>query len=412
MNREPSALPLAGIRVLELGRWYAAPWASQMLADLGAEVIKVESQQGDPMRQSGFLVSEAIVRDGEGNPTSDHSSFITHNRNKSCLVVDLGNPEGQKLVRDLAATADVFIENFKPGDLARRGLDYAAISKINPEIIYLSLSGYGQTGPYREKPAMDGVAQAFTGFASLIGPASVPPSLSPVPVCDFAAGMYAAVALLGALYGRDAAGGKGQHIDLALIEAGLGLMSLGIVPHLLTGKAPERGRLEPLGAPNVFQAQDGYLYIGVNQDEAFKVLCEAAGLPDLPGDPRFSTFAARLANGPAMIEEVSRGLAHYTRAEWVQILEPAGLLCTPVNRIEDVVNDPHVIDRGMIRQIPHVAGGTIPVVRNPIRYSETPLERFESPRLLGQDTAEVLSKLLGVDSAEVDRLRASGAFGR
>jgi len=405
---ERGAPPLQNIRVLELGRWFAAPWAAQILSDLGAEVIKVESSDGDPMRSSEFLSGSAIVRDAEGRPTSDQVCFVTHNRNKQSIIVDLTMAEGQEVVRQLAAQCDVFIENFKPGDLARRNLDYAAISALNPEIVYLSLSGFGESGPYMPRPGMDGVAQAMSGFVSLLR-GEGPPQLSTLPVMDFAAGMYAAVGVLGALYGRDAAGGRGQHIELALLESSMAMMSMALCSHLLSGITPDR-RETPRQIPSeVFATQDGNIYVAGSSDANFAKLCEAADIADAAHDPRFRTVQARAENYEAVKAEVARALARRTTAEWVEAFTRAKLLHAPVNNLAEVVADPHVKAREIIFDIEHAAGGRIPMVRNPLRFSHTPVERYTSPPLHGQHTQSVLAEKLGLDDEAIRKLRESGA---
>jgi crotonobetainyl-CoA:carnitine CoA-transferase CaiB-like acyl-CoA transferase len=402
------AMPLAGIRVLELGRVFAAPWAGQMLADLGAEVIKVEALEGDPMRQMGT----GVIPDGNGNETSDRSVFAAVNRSKRSITIDLATEPGCELVRNLARLSDVLIENFKVGDLARRGLDYTTLSQLNPKLIYLSLTGYGQTGPYSAKPGMDNIIQGLSGYMSMTGEPDRPPQASPVSIMDFSAGMHATVGILAALYGRDQAGAPGQHIDLSLMESGLALVGYKMVAALLSGEQPARGsRTRGYVPSGVFETANGWLQMTVATDLDFKRFCETADREDLLQDPRFATRWTRTDHQDTLVPVIEQILRGRTTATWMDSLGRAGVMAGAVLTLAEAAEDPQVVARGAIMALQHDAGATIPSVRNPIRLSETPIENYSSPPLLGADTESILTGLLGMDRAKIDSLRQAGAIG-
>lgn len=402
------AAPLAGIRVLELGRVFAAPWAGQMLGDLGAEVIKVEAIDGDPMRQMGT----GVIRDGDGQETSDRSVFAAVNRNKLSITVDLSSEAGCEVVRKLAGVCDVFIENFKVGDLARRGLDYETIRSLNPRLIYLSLTGYGQTGPYSSKPGMDNIVQGLSGYMSMTGEPGQPPQASPVSIMDFSAGMHAAVGILAALYGRDKDGLTGQYIDLSLFESGLALVGYKMIATLMAGEQPPRGsRIRGYVPSGVFETADGWLQMTVATDVDFRRFCETASRSDLLSDPRFETRWTRSDHQEELIPLVQQILRERPTAVWMESLGKAGVMAGAVLSLAEAAEDPQARDRDAVMTVAHNAGGTIPLVRNPIRLSKSPIETYSSPPLLGADTDSVLADLLGMDRSEIEALRASGAIG-
>jgi len=401
---------LSNIRVIELGRAVAAPWVGQTLADLGAEVIKVEALEGgDFTRQLG----PSYIPDGDGRPTSDGAVFAGLNRTKKSIAVDLSKPEGADMVRRLGAISDVFIENFKPGDLSRRGLDYPALSADSPSLIYISISGFGQSGPYRSRPGMDGIVQGMCGFMYLQGHAGGPPATSTMPVMDFFTGMNGVVAVLAALYGRDARGGQGQYIDLALFDSALAMMSYRITEHLISGVDPERGQPDDGISPaGVFKLQGGAeVQILIRSDAEFARLCEQLERPELAKDPRFSTAAARTANREAVTCATAKLVAQLSPATAFERLERGGILHSPISRLSEVIRHPQVEARKLIGQSPHAQGGSVDFVRNPIRFSRTPVERYHAPPVLGAHTDEILSSLLGISSEQLRELREQRVVG-
>lgn len=402
-------LPFRNIRVLELGRVFAAPWAGQMLADLGAEVIKVESVDGGDMTRT---LGTGVIKDADGNATSEHSLFAALNRNKKSITVDISKPEGQDVVRKLAAKCDVFLENYKVGDLGRRGLDYASIVKLNPKIIYLSLSGYGQTGPYRERPGMDDVIQGYVGYKAITGAKGGPPSGSPVSIIDFSAGMHAVVGIISALYARDVNGEPGQHIDLALMDSGMALMGYKMVAFMLSGKQEARGqRTRGYSPGGVVATKDGYMQVIIGPNHEFERLCKAIGREDFLKDDRFNDRWRRHENTElvqATFEEIYRSR---TTVEWNDLLNAHGLLVSPVNDLHGALADPQIAFRGVVKKITHELGGQVELVGNPINFSETPITEYRSPPLLNQNSTEVLQGLLGFSDTEIETMRQAGAVG-
>lgn len=403
------SLPLAGVRVLELGRVFAAPWCGQMLGDLGAEVIKVEAIEGDPMR----IIGTGQIRDAKGEPTGERSVFAAVNRNKKSINLDLTHPAGADLVRRLAAKSDVFIENFKVGDLARRGLGYDDIRAVNPDIVYLSLTGYGQAGPYAARPGMDNIVQGLSGYVSMTGEADGAPQASPVSIMDFSAGMHAAVGIVAALYGRKANGTGGQHIDLSLLDSGLALVGYKLIAALMEGEQPERGaKIRGYIPSGVFPTADGWVQITVANDGDWAKFCPAAERTDWLTHPRFKDRWLRTEHQDEMLAEFETLTRTRTTADWVTRLSAAGVMAGAVLNLNEAARDPHIVERQSILTVPHDAGGTVPTVRNPIRYSRTPLDAYASPPLLGADSSAVLGDILGLTEEEIAGLRAEGALGK
>ena len=399
--------PFHNIRIIELGRVYAAPLATQLLADLGAEVIKIEDPRGGDMMRAG---GPGFVKDAAGGQ-SDSGKFQALNRNKRSITVDITKPEGQAIVRGLAAGADVFVENYKVGDLARRGLDYAAIKAINPAIIYGSITGFGQTGPYRERAGLDPVAQAMSGFMSLNGMADGPPVRATVNVMDFATGALAALGIVTALYHRRETG-EGQHIDLSLVDSGLSMMAFSLIPALLEGKQPPRtGSRSVHWVPSgVFDCADGQVYLVSGPDRDFVRFCEAIGRPELAHEERFATRAERDRHEEELVAIIRPLLKERTAQAWVERLGAAGLVAAPVYEFADIPNDPQIQARGAIQELPHPAGGTTPTIAHPIRFSGiAPRDHVAAP-LLGQHTDEVLAQLLGYGEGDIAALRAAGTI--
>jgi crotonobetainyl-CoA:carnitine CoA-transferase CaiB-like acyl-CoA transferase len=404
--------PLAHVRVLDLSRVLAGPWAGQNLADLGAEVIKVERPKvGDDSRAFG----PPWIRDKAGRETKDSAYFTSANRGKKSITVNVSKPEGQALVRALARECDVLIENYKHGDLARYGLGYDDIRSVNPRLIYCSVTGFGQTGPYRERPGYDFMIQGMGGMMSVTGePDSAPgggPQRAGVPIADIITGMYASIAICAALANR-AETGKGQHLDLALLDSQIALLAYQNTNYFSTGKPPKRiGNLHPNIVPyQPFKSSDGEVIVACGNDNLFRKFCDAAGHPALASDPRFVTNGKRVENRAEMTRLIQEIFGRKTTAEWLELLESAGVPNGPINNIAQVFEEPQVKARGVRIELDHAAAGKLPLVASPMRFSETPLEYGLAPPLLGEHTDEVLRGLLGKSDAEISQLRAEGVL--
>jgi crotonobetainyl-CoA:carnitine CoA-transferase CaiB-like acyl-CoA transferase len=390
---------LSHLRVLDLSRVLAGPWASQTLADLGAEVIKVERPgSGDDTRGWG-----PPWVDEKGG---DSTYFASANRGKKSITVDLARPEGQEIVRRLAARSDVLLENFKVGALERHGLDYPRLSEENPRLVYCSITGFGQTGPYRDRAGYDFLIQGMGGLMSITGEPSGEPMKVGVAVADILTGMYAATAVLAALAFRERSG-RGQHVDLSLLDVQVAMLANQAQSYLATGRPPERlGNAHPSIVPyQAFAASDGYVIVAVGNDGQFRRLCAAAGCAELADDARFATNAGRVRHREELIAILAGVIARRTRREWIEALEVATVPCGPINDLAQVFADPQVVHRGL-----RMETGTVPLVRSPIRLSETPERTGVGPPSLGQHTDEVLTGLLGMPAAEVAALRAKGVL--
>ena len=396
--------PLTGVRVLDLSRILAGPWATQVLADFGADVIKVEQPgAGDDTRHWG----PPWLAGADGAPTTTAAYYLAANRGKRSIAVDLATPDGQRLVRDLAGKSDVVVENYKLGTLARFGLDYATLSALHPRLVYCSITGYGQSGPYANRAGYDAAIQAIGGLMSITGEADGAPVKVGVAVADLMAGMYAVTAILAALRERDGSG-RGQHIDLALLDTQVAWLANQSLNYLVGGHAPQRmGSAHPNIAPyQVVPAEDGYFMLAVGNDAQFRRCCMALGLPRLPHEPRYATNPQRVANRAALIAELAVVLRTRTAREWLAELEAAGVPCAPVNDIAGVFDDPQVKARGLELELP----GGVPSVANPVRFSRTPVEYERAPPGLGEHTDEVLREALALDPEAIERLRAAGAI--
>lgn len=407
----PSAL--SNIVVLDLSRVFAGPWAAQMLADFGAEVIKIEHVRGgDDVRRMGV---PHIAPDG--TETGMTSSFLAMNRGKRSLAVDLSSPDGQAIVADLAAQADVLIENFKVGNLARFNLDYATLSRRNPRLIYCSVTGYGQSGPNAHLPGYDPVFQAQTGIMSITGVADGEPGAGPnmvgYSVSDINAGCYATMAILAALHHRDVGGGGGQHLDVALFDAQLHAASHMAMNYLSNGKVPVRnGTASQITCPwQVFDARDKPVMIAVGNDAQFRRLCALLKVADLADDPDYATNHARVRNRAALIALLSARIALWSAAELQHALESAGIAAGSINDFAEVLQDEQVRQRGLVRRMRHGSGIEIDVLANPIRFSATPPVCDLPPPELGADTDRILGERLGLTAERIAQLRASGAIG-
>lgn len=371
--------PLSGLKVLDLSRVLAGPLCTMILADLGAEVVKVEPPWGDETRGWGppFVEGESAY-------------FLAVNRGKRSVALDLKRPEGQEAVRRLAQKADVLVENFKTGDLRRFGLDYESLKPLNPRLVYLSITGFGHTGPRAKEPGYDAALQGYTGIMSVTGEPEGPPMKVGVAWIDVMTGMMGAVAVLSALYEREQSG-LGQHIDLSLFDVGLfALANLG-ESFLLTGKPPKRlgnahAQIVPYGA---FPAEDGWLVLAVGNDEQFARLCQVVGLPDLAR--RFPTNALRVEHREEVVEALSRALRARSRAHWLERFKEVGVPAAPVNDLKEAFQDPQAEARGAVWTLPHPLLGTLPTLANPLRFlSRTPAGPGLPPPLLGEHTREVL----------------------
>jgi len=405
---------LSHLRVLDLSRVLAGPWAGQILADLGAEVIKIERPGvGDDTRQWG----PPFLKDAAGENTSEAAYYLSANRNKQSVTVDFTQPEGQRLVRELAAQSDILLENFKVGGLAAYGLDYASLKAINPRLIYCSITGFGQNGPYAKRAGYDFMIQGLGGLMSLTGKPDDEAGGGPVKVgvalTDILTGLYSTVAVLAALAHRDSGdressgSGLGQHIDMALLDVQVACLANQAMNYLTTGTAPKRlGNAHPNIVPyQDFPTADGDFILTVGNDGQFRKFCEVAGHAEWADDPRFANNKQRVANRAVLIPLIRQATVFKTTAEWVSALEQAGVPCGPINDLAQVFADPQVLARGLRVEVPHSLGGTLPQVASPIRLSETPVEYRQAPPLLGEHTEAVLQRLLGLSAVDIDALR-------
>jgi crotonobetainyl-CoA:carnitine CoA-transferase CaiB-like acyl-CoA transferase len=405
---------LSHIRVLDLSRILAGPWASQILGDLGAEVIKIERPgAGDDTRGWG----PPFLRDGDGQNTSEAAYYLCANRNKKSVEIDITKPEGQALVRELAARSDIVIENFKVGGLEQYGLDYASLKAANPGLIYCSITGFGQDGPYAARAGYDFLIQGLGGLMSLTGHKDDADGAGPMKVgvalTDVLTGLYASNSILAALAHRDVSG-QGQYIDLALLDVQLACLANQNMNFLTTGVAPKRmGNAHPNIVPyQDFPTADGDMILAVGNDSQFAKFAVVAGRAEWAQDERFITNQARVANRAVLVPLIRQATVMRTTQEWVALLERAGVPCGPINNLAQVFDDPQVKARGMKIELPHPSAGTVPLVASPMRLSATPVEYRLPPPLLGQHTREVLEGVLGLDAArigELERERVVGA---
>jgi crotonobetainyl-CoA:carnitine CoA-transferase CaiB-like acyl-CoA transferase len=403
---------LSNIRVLDLSRVLAGPWCTQNLADLGADVIKVERPgTGDDTRHWG----PPWLRDEAGNETRDSAYFSSTNRNKQSIAIDLASAEGQALIRELAAESDVLVENYKVGDLARYGLGYEDIRKINPQIIYCSITGYGQTGPSSHRPGYDFVFQGQGGLMSITGErdefAGGGPQKVGIAITDILTGMYASTAILAALHARSMTG-IGQYIDMALLDCMVAFGSSQATSYLVTGEIPRRyGNAHANMVPyQVFATADGHIIVAAGNDGQWQRVCQALDRPDLARDERFATAAGRIVNHDALIPELERTMLNRPSGEWLERLEEHGIPAGPINDYAQVFADPQVRHRRLRVDIPRPDGGAMPAVASPFRLSGTPVEYRMPAPALGQHTEELLRKLLGKSREDLDRLREAGVI--
>ncbi|MFD0666217.1 CaiB/BaiF CoA transferase family protein [Ramlibacter sp. MAHUQ-53] len=411
----PGAPPpgaLAGLRVLDLSRVLAGPWASQTLGDLGAEVIKVERPgSGDDTRTWG----PPFLKDAAGEPTADAAYYLCTNRNKRSIAVDLTRPEGQALVRELACRSDILVENFKVGGLAQYGLDYESLRALNPRLIYCSITGFGQTGPYAPRAGYDFLIQGMGGLMSLTGRPDGEPGAGPMKVgvalTDILTGLYASTAILAAVQARQRTG-EGQHIDLALLDVGVACLANQSMNYLYSGQSPRRmGNGHPNTVPyQDFPTADGHMILAVGNDGQFARFCAAAGRPEWAQDERFARNAGRIANRDALLEMIRAVTRTRSTREWVDLLEGAAVPCGPINTVADVFADPQVQARGLRIEMDHAAAGAIPLVASPVRMSGTPVQYRHAPPTLGQDTRAVMQQVLGLAPERIDAYFEQGVL--
>jgi formyl-CoA transferase len=404
--------PLSHIRVVDLTRVLAGPWAAQTLADLGAEVIKIERPKtGDDTRSWG----PPWLKGKDGRETREAAYYLSVNRGKKSVTIDLSKPAGQRLVLDLAAKSDVLIENYKVGDLARYGLAYDDVRKVNPRIIYCSVTGFGQDGPYAHRPGYDFIFQGMAGLMSITGERDDLPGGGPqkvgIAVTDVLTGMYASLAITAAVAYRERTG-VGQYIDMALLDTLVAFNANQIANYWCSGEIPRRygnahANIVPYG---VFPAADGHLILGVGNDSQFASFCRVAGRPDLAADPRFSTNPKRVQNRAILIPMIEGLVRTRSRADWIDALEAVGVPCGPINDMKEVFENPQVQHRGMRVDIPHPAGVPCPTVASPMRLSETPVTYDTPPPLLGEHTREILGGVLGLGASDIDALASQGVI--
>jgi crotonobetainyl-CoA:carnitine CoA-transferase CaiB-like acyl-CoA transferase len=408
--------PLAGVRVLDLSRVLAGPWCTQTLADLGADVVKVErppsasSSGGDDTRGWG----PPFLKDEAGAETTDAAYYLGTNRNKRSITIDIAGREGQALIRRMAERSDVFVENYKVGDMARYGLDYESLRKINSRLVYCSITGFGQTGPYRERAGYDYAVQGMGGLMSVTGPSRAEiaddqsgggPQKVGVAVADLFTGMYACTAILAALRHRDLTG-EGQSIDMALLDTQVAMLANLGANYLTTGSTPQRvGNAHQNIVPyQVFAVADGHMIVAVGNDSQFLKFCEVAGRGDLPQDARFTRNADRVRNRTVLVPLLADLMKKRSRAEWLQAFEAAKVPCGPINDLADVFADPQVQFREMTVDMPHPRAGNVRLVASPMKFSETPIQYRRAPPLLGEHTVELLREA-GLDDDEIASLR-------
>ena len=397
---QPSG-PLKGLRVLDLTRVLAGPTCTQMLGDLGAEIIKIEKPgTGDDTR--GFAPPF-------WPGTEESAYFLGTNRNKQSVTVDIAKPEGQAIIHRLLEHCDILAENFKVGALAKYGLGYAQLREKHPRLIYCSITGFGQTGPYAPRPGYDALIQAMGGIMSLTGEPDGSPQKAGVPVADLFAGLYGCIGILAAVNHRHGTG-EGQQIDIGMLDTHVAWLANQGMNHLATGENPPRlGNQHPNISPyQEYPTQDGYLILAIGNDPTFERFCANFGLESLPRDPRFATNANRVANRDLVTRTLTPIMRSRTTSAWVEALEALKIGCGPINTLKDVFADPHVIAREMVVKMQHASGAAIEVIANPVKLSATPPDYRLPPPVLGEHSEQVLGGLLGMDAAEIAALRVNG----
>jgi len=402
--------PLSHIRVLDLSRILAGPWASQNLADLGAEVIKIERPgSGDDTRDWG----PPFLRDRMGKETRESAYFLSVNRGKKSVTLDISKPEGQKIARNLASKSDVLIENYKVGGLKKYGLAYDELKTINPKIIYCSITGFGQTGPHAQRPGYDFIFQGMGGLMSITGERDGEPGGGPqkvgIAITDVLTGMYASLAITAAIAHRERTG-QGQYIDLALLDTIVAFGANQILNYFTSGEVPHRyGNAHANLLPyEVFATADGHVILAAGNDGQFASFCKAAEQPELAEDARFRAMPDRIRHRAELIPLVRQIMKRRASRDWIVRLEAANVPCGPINDYKEVFEDPQVRHRGLKIETPHPLAGTTPGISSPMRFSETPVTYGVPPPMLGQHTQEVLKGVLAMSDAEIERLRERG----
>ncbi len=403
---------LSHIRVLDLTRVLAGPWCAQTLADFGADVIKVERPgAGDDTRHWG----PPYLKDATGADTAEAAYYLAANRNKRSVTVDIATPEGQQIVRELAAQSDVVLENYKVGQLKKYGLDYESLRAVKPDLVYCSVTGFGQTGPYAHRAGYDFIVQGIGGFMSITGERDSEPGGGPqkagVAIADLATGLYSTIAVLAALAHRDRTG-VGQYIDMALLDVQVALLANMNTNFLASGKPPVRwGNAHPNIVPyQTFQTSDGWIIVAVGNDGQFRKFVEAGGRPELADDERFATNPSRVRHRDTLVPILAEMVKARGKADWIGALEAAGVPCGPINELDEVFDNEQVVARGMQVSLPHPCGADVKLVRNPIRMSATPPDARTAPPLLGAQTEDVLRDMLGYDDARIAALKAKQAI--
>ena len=405
--------PLSHLTVLDLSRVLAGPWCTQLLADLGATVIKVEKPgSGDDTRAWG----PPFLKDGSGRDTSEAAYYLSCNRGKLSVAVDFTTPDGQRIVLDLARQADVLVENYKVGGLEKYGLDYPAVAASNPRLVYASITGFGQNGPYADHAGYDFIIQGMSGFMSVTGERDDLPGGGPqkagIAITDLMTGMYTTVAIQAALAHRDRTG-QGQWIDTCLFDSAVAMMAVINLNYLVTGKPPGRaGNAHQNIVPyQVFACADGHLILAIGNDSQFAKFCETADRRAWAVDGRFAKNADRVRNRAVLVPLVAEVMRTRTQRAWLDILEPLGVPCGPINRLDQVFAEPQLAARGLRMDLPHPLAGTVPQVGTPIRFSATAPDYERAPPLLGEHTAEVLRRWLELSDGEIAALAARGVIG-
>lgn len=394
-------LPLSGIRVIDLSRILSGPYCTMLLGDWGADIIKIERPgTGDDTRLWGppFQAGESTY-------------FMSINRNKRSVIIDLQRPEGQALVREMVKQSDVVIENFRPGTAERLGVGYEQLAAINPKIVYCSISGFGQTGPYRERPGYDAIAQAMSGMMSITGEPDGLPIKHGMSIADLSAGLMAAFAISTALVHRER-NGEGQHLDISLLDTHLSWLTYIAQSFFATGERPGRvSTRHPTIVPyQPFPTQDGYVMIGVANDKLWRGFCEATGFHDLAADPRYATTVGRVEHREELVPELSRRFQEKPTQHWLDVLRDAGIPVGPIYHVDEVFADPHVLAREMVLEMEHPTAGTLKTLGMPAKFSKTPGRIASPPPLLGQHTREVLREF-GYSDRQIEDWLAAGVIG-
>jgi formyl-CoA transferase len=412
MTTSPNRKALGHIRVLDLTRVLAGPWCAQNLADLGADVIKIERPgTGDDTRSWG----PPYLRDADGHDTSEAAYYLAANRGKRSVTLDIASSEGQAVVRELARNSDIVIENYKVGQLAKYGLDHESLKACKPDLIYCSITGFGQDGPYSHRAGYDFIVQGMGGFMSLTGERDELPGGGPqkagVAISDLMTGMYATIAIMAALSHRDRSG-EGQYIDMALLDVQVAMLANMNTNYLASGVAPTRwGNAHPNIVPyQTFATSDGHIIVAAGNDGQYRRFVAAGGQPELADDERYATNPMRVRHRQILVPLLAEMVKTRTKQEWISALEAVGVPCGPINNLDEVFENPQVTARGLRVDLPHPSGGTVKLVGSPMRMSATPPQYDRPPPLLGQHTDEVLREVLGKGEQDIADLRSKGVI--